>query len=382
MDRNGGGHRNQDPPPPPASPPPPLPPAYLENPHLQFSHRDRAPLLPTESRIAYTQGYFPRVVKSLDSLLSEINEVTTEAIKSHPDKFITLLVYGGGDKIKEENPNLMKDIQAFLQGLAIKGGEKLRVIDPPKKTNAQRGDFAKPHILLLQHGSPELRAFILWFQTFAFQIDGRKIAFSAVRFDINIRPWFITNITGQIIDDDPNMMTIAVETIKEHLSKDTAFRNHVNKVLTNREVGQSVLERKIIVLASFSLAFIPRATDEVEDTPVWQLAGCPVYDNMKDHRQWLKMIRRTDFHIGDMKYIRSTTEIIGCVWCKAETHSSEDCPLPRLEDWKGPIPTHDFVEPEPYYKPNAETKQRNEKRKARKEKARKSKGKKNPAREK
>lgn len=87
MDRNTGNQGNEDPPPPPPPPPaspPPLPPAYLENPHMQFSRRDPAPLLPTESRIAYTQGYFPRVVKSLNALLSGIDEITAEAIKTNP----------------------------------------------------------------------------------------------------------------------------------------------------------------------------------------------------------------------------------------------------------------------------------------------------------
>ncbi|KAF7421283.1 hypothetical protein PC9H_011805 [Pleurotus ostreatus] len=59
MERDAGGRHDQDPatPSPPRSPPP-LPPAYLENPHMQFSRRDLAPLLPAESRIAFTQGYF------------------------------------------------------------------------------------------------------------------------------------------------------------------------------------------------------------------------------------------------------------------------------------------------------------------------------------
>lgn len=138
MDRNTGNQGNEDPPPPLPPPPaslPPLPPAYLENLHMQFSHRDLAPLLHTESRIAYTQGYFPQVVKSLDALLLGIKEITAEAIKNQPNKFIALLVYGGGDKIKEENPNLMKDIQAFLQGLVIKETHASEDCPYPKVTD-------------------------------------------------------------------------------------------------------------------------------------------------------------------------------------------------------------------------------------------------------
>lgn len=179
------------------------------------------------------------------------------------------------------------------------------------------------------------------------------------------------------MSSDIGEMKKALGAVISDLFDNDGFTREVSKVLTARGIGQSVLERKIIMLSSLSLAFIPRSTDDIEHTPVWQLAGRPLYDNMKDHRQWLKMLRRIAFHIGDMKYLTSTTEIIGCVWCKAETHSSEDCPFPRLEDWKGPIPNHDFVKPEPHYRPDAGVKQREDKKRAKKEKAIRKKGKKN-----
>ncbi|KAL4255511.1 hypothetical protein AB1N83_014248 [Pleurotus pulmonarius] len=348
MDRNAGDRGDQGPPPPPPPPPPPvspppLPPAYLENPHMQFSRRDLAPLLPTESRIAYTQGYFPRVVKSLDALLAGIDEITAEAIKTQPDKFIALLVYGGGDKIKEENPNLMKDIQTFLQGLAIEGSEKLRVIDPPKKDGSNRGAYAKPHILLLQYGSPGLRAFILWFQTFAFQIEGRKIAFSAVRFDISVRPWFITDITGQFVDDDPHMMNIATEVIKQHLSKDTGFRNHVDGCLAKIEKPRSINDRVRDALSTFEIWSMHITDKAKQERVVWQLFAKPIAGDGAEYTEWLRIIKSQRYFIDTaveikLAKLKSTKPYDSCAFCKCETHASEDCPYPKVADWKGPIP--------------------------------------------
>ncbi|KAF9490620.1 hypothetical protein BDN71DRAFT_1434561 [Pleurotus eryngii] len=55
-----------------------------------------------------------------------------------------------------------------------------------------------------------------------------------------------------------------------------------------------------------------------------------------------------------MRLLSLTAEVVGCVWCKAETHSSKHCPFPKLKDWKGPTPdAEDFVKPEPPHRPDA-----------------------------
>ncbi|KAF9491974.1 hypothetical protein BDN71DRAFT_1509878 [Pleurotus eryngii] len=308
---------------------------------MQFSCRDLAPLLPTESRITYTQGYFPQVMKSLDSLLSGINDETAEAIKNQPDNFIALLVYGG-DKIKEENPNLMKDIQSFLQGLAIEGAEKLRVIDPSKKDESNRGTFAKPHILLLQYGSNKLWAFILWFQTFMFQIEGRKTAFSAIRFDIDVHSWFITDIMGQFVEDDPHMMSMALEAIKQTLYMNTKFRNHVDGCLAKIEKPRPINDRVRDALSTFELWSMNIMNKAKQEQVVWQLFAKPIAGDGLEYTEWLYIIKGQHYFIDTaleikLAKIKSAKPYDSCAFCKCKTHTSEDCPYPKVEDWKGPI---------------------------------------------
>ncbi|KAF9493971.1 hypothetical protein BDN71DRAFT_1508030 [Pleurotus eryngii] len=155
----------------------------------QTTHRGLLPLKPTQSCIAYMKATYPRVVKFLDSLLTEIMEATANTVRANPDKYIALLMYGGGNNVKEENPNFTNNIKNFLLGLTITGNERICIVDPPKRDTDKRGEFAKPHILLPHHGSPKLQVYLLWYQSFTFQIKGRKIAFSALWFDANIRPW-------------------------------------------------------------------------------------------------------------------------------------------------------------------------------------------------
>lgn len=315
----------------------------IGNPHTQSTQRGAAPHEPSESRIAYTRAIYPRIIKSLDALTAGILESTAEAIRANPDRYIALLVYGGGNRVKEENPDLMKDIESFLKGLTIEGSERLRVVDPPKSDKASRGEFARPHILLLQDGSPKLRTFILWYQTFAFQIEGRKIAFSALRFDENVRPWFIADITGQVVDDDPNTMTEGLRAITNLLTKDTAFRNHVDACLARTEKPRPIDQRVNDVLNTFELHSMRVTNKEKKETLVWQLFANPIASNGKEYTEWLDIIKSQRYvvdTIHELVLTQSKTDrpYDSCAFCKTETHPEEQCPFPHVADWKGPIP--------------------------------------------
>ncbi|KDQ22942.1 hypothetical protein PLEOSDRAFT_1087412 [Pleurotus ostreatus PC15] len=312
------------------------------NPHAQTTRRGLPPLEPSQSRIAYTKATYPRVVKSLDGLLAEIMEATADAVRANPDKYIALLVYGGGNKVKEENPNLTNDIENFLLGLTIAGNERIRVVDPPKRDTDKRGEFAKPHILLLHHGSPELRAYLLWYQTFAFQIEGRKIAFSALRFDAGVRPWFITDIVGRAVCDDPEAIREGLTTITSALAKDTEFRNHVDACLAKVENPRSIDERVQDTLKSFEMYSMRVTNKEKKETTVWQLFANPIANNGLEFKEWLRIITSRRYIIDeiDEMFIRSKNlkPYDSCAFCKSEIHPEEQCPFPLVADWKGPIP--------------------------------------------
>ncbi|KAL4255513.1 hypothetical protein AB1N83_014247 [Pleurotus pulmonarius] len=347
-----------------------------ENPHWDVIPKQTTPPATT---IPYTVVDTPRMVYKHSTLLGNVRGEVKAMLDEKRDSTVLILPLGAGNRFVRDNPRYTKQVLTFIRSLETAEGQAVTLAPPAHQFEPPaKARFALPFAYIAGNVAPELRSFLLHRQTFAFKVQGKEMAFQAVEPPREApSSWVITNFTGGCVSNDIGEMKKALGAIISDLFGNDAFTREVNKVLMARDVGQSVLERKIIVLSSFSLAFIPRSTDDVEHTPVWQLAGRPLHDNMKDHRQWLKVLRRAAFHIGDMKYLTSTTEIIGCVWCKAETHSSEDCPFPRLEDWKGPIPNHDFVKPEPHYKPDAGAKQREDRKRAKKEKAIRKKGKKN-----
>ncbi|KAJ8690309.1 hypothetical protein PTI98_011744 [Pleurotus ostreatus] len=312
------------------------------NPHAQSSQRGPPPPEPTQSRIAYTRATYPRVVKSLDALLAEILETTADIIRAQPDKYLALLIYGGGNKIKEENPSLMADIQGFLQGLSIEGSERLRVVDPPKQDNEKKGEFAKPHILLLKNGSPKLRAYLTWYQTFAFQTEGRRIAFSALPFDANVRPWFIADITGQAVTDDPAAVHEGLLAITQSLSADTEFRNHVDACLAKVELPRSIDERVRGALSTFEIHSMRVTNKEKKEVIVWQLYANPIAGNGQEYKEWLTIITSRRYVIDEIDEIFMRTKTLkpydSCAFCKSEIHPEVQCPFPLVADWKGPIP--------------------------------------------
>ncbi|KAF4576934.1 hypothetical protein EYR36_004918 [Pleurotus pulmonarius] len=349
-DRSSAGQTPRPPQPTQAQPPQPThapqatPPAQppLTNPHTQSSRSGLPPLEPTASRIAYTRATYPKVIKSLDALLQGIKDTAAEAARANPDKYVALLIYGGGNKVKEENPSLADDIEAFLKGLAIEGNEGLRIIDPPKQDVNNHGEFSKPHILLLQHASPELRAYILWYQTFAFQVEGRKIAFSALKLDPEMRSWFITDMIGQAVSEDPAAIHQGLATLKGVLVTDTKFRNHVDACLAKVEPPRPIDERVRDVLDTFEIHSAQVTSREKKEVLVWQLFARPVAGNGIEFNEWRERITSHRYFIDEMyefsPRIKDKRVYDSCAFCKSDTHPEEQCPFPLVADWKGPIP--------------------------------------------
>ncbi|KAF4571262.1 hypothetical protein EYR36_008591 [Pleurotus pulmonarius] len=313
MDRSSAGQTPRPPQPTQAQPPQPThasqatPPAQppLTNPHTQSSRSGLPPLEPTASRIAYTRATYPKVVK-------------------------------------EENPSLADDIKAFLKGLAIEGNEGLRIIDPPKQDVNNHGEFSKPHILLLQHASPELRAYILWYKTFAFQVEGRKIAFSALKLDPEMRSWFIADMIGQAVSEDPAAIHQGLAALKRVLVTDTKFRNHVDACLAKVEPPRPIDERVRDVLDTFEIHSARVTSREKKEVLVWQLFARPVAGNAIEFNEWRERITSHQYFIDEMyefsPRIKDKRVYDSCAFCKSDTHPEEQCPFPLVADWKGPIP--------------------------------------------
>ncbi|KAF4576933.1 hypothetical protein EYR36_004917 [Pleurotus pulmonarius] len=328
--------------------------------------------------IPFTANPLPRIVYRASTVLGNVKDTVKKKLEEKRDSTVMLIPMGAGNRFTQGNPRYPDQILTFLR--TLRGAETSRItIAPPTSQFAPpaKARFALPFAYIAGNVPNDLRETLIHRQTFAFQIDGKKYVFHAVAVpDETPTSWVIANFDGGCVTPDIDEMKEALEAILNTLFNDDIFTRQVNSALSKKNVGNSVLERKVIALSSMSLTYIPRKDEKGGETPVWQLAGRPVHDNPKDHRQWLKTIRRTNFDIGDMKTLTATKDQVGCVWCKAETHSSEGCPFPKLLDWKGPVPDiNEFVRPEPPYAPDASRKERKAERKSRKEKENRSGGK-------
>ena len=155
------------------------------------------------------------------------------------------------------------------------------------------------------------------------------------------------DFTRSFVSAEPAHMTHALCAITTTLIDDRNFANVTNNHLAKKGIGATTTEQALISLSTFRLTFIPRAVEDSTERPIWQLQGMPISDNLKDHRAWLQMIRWTTFMVDQIICLEPDKAPFGCIWCKAETHSNKNCPLPSVDDWKGPIPDHGYLAPDP-----------------------------------
>ena len=127
---------------------------------------------------------------------------------------------------------LGKDIEHSIQSLGYINSGNVRVT-PPRAKYPPSDDFGKPHILLLSNMTRELLAYLVYQQTFAFEMskeDGqKKIAFHALPFDKTAQSWIITDISGSFVTDNDDVRMSALAMVKSILSCDWNFRNIVNR---------------------------------------------------------------------------------------------------------------------------------------------------------
>ncbi|KAF7420859.1 hypothetical protein PC9H_011377 [Pleurotus ostreatus] len=331
----------------------PLPPEMKErNPHWGSIPGEDAT---TATTIPFTTSPLPKIAHKNSTLVGNMRDGLKKRLETSKDTSVLIIPFGAGNRFTRDNPRYAEQVATFLQSLEGAGPNKISVAPPSHQfAPPTKAHFAMPFAYIATNIPPRIRDLLVRRQTFAFEIDGKKHAFNATEIP-GERPtsWVIANFAGGCITNNLDDMTAALEAIINTLFDNDGIAREINKALAGKGVGGSVLERKAIALSTMSLSFVARKDEHGDDSPVWQLAGRPVHDNLKEHRAWLKAIRRITFELNDMKSIVSTPENVGCVWCKAETHSSETCPFPQLKDWKGPTHVGEgFVKPEPPYRPD------------------------------
>ncbi|KAF8225235.1 hypothetical protein L208DRAFT_1307241 [Tricholoma matsutake] len=281
-------------------------------------------------------------------LFGNLHEETLRQVQNSPQHYTALIPFGAGSRLTQDHPNLSKDFETFLKSFRFDGSDRLQVTHPtPNLQPDPQTRFSKPFPYLLLHSPEPLHQLLLWQQTFAFQINARCLAFNAVRIDPQARSWVIVNFAGPFVSTAHTHMINTLHTITTTLMDDRTFSNVTNNHLAKMGIGATVMERVLISLSTFRLTFIPRTGGDGSKKPIWQLQGMPVSDNLKDHQVWLRIIRRTTFLVDQVVCLEPDKAPFGCIWCKAETHSNENCPLPSVDDWKGPIPDPGYLTPDP-----------------------------------
>ena len=321
---------------------------HASNPHYGITQASEKPEQPPTIPIPYTTERFPKLTPSYATLFGNLNEATTKQVRSHPGCYIALIPFGAGQRLTQDNPELAKDLETFLKSLGFPGSNHLQVARPtPSVVPPNRARFAKPFPYLLLNAPEPLCRLLLWQQTFAFQINSKHLAFNAVSPDVQVESWVILNLSGSFVTPEQLHMINALRTIATTLMTDRAFLSMTNTQLAKRGIGKTATERAMISISTFRLTFIPRTLEDGIEQPIWQLQGMPISRDLKTHLVWLRIIRRTHFMVNNILSLEPDKSPFGCVWCKAETHSSENCPLPNTNDWKGPTPAHEYLTPDP-----------------------------------
>ncbi|KAJ8473797.1 hypothetical protein ONZ45_g16165 [Pleurotus djamor] len=281
---------------------------------------------------------YPRLIKSQGALLGEIAMDTVEKIKANPEEHLTLLIFGAGDALRAENPLLIRHVQSFIKSLCAPGMPEPEVADPPKFNPQASSEWGKPHVYILSDISNDLRDYLLWFQTFAFQIQNFRIAISALPLDENIYPWYICDFYSLYIDGEQRTRDNVMRTIKNTLKTNADFRNLVDTCVGMLDTRFANLDQRVeATLRTFE--FVQVALED--DIYVLQLYAEPIAIDAATHNRWINIITHQRYFVSMNKLKVQTRDdrmYMSCRFCKDDTHDVNRCPFPLVEDWKGPIP--------------------------------------------
>jgi len=304
------------------------------NPHLQSSKRGVEPTQKAAPNTkAFTCATFPRIVLPIRDLLGNIADTQRIAIEESPNRFLAILPFGAGMDYNTDaaNRNAEAEMEDLIRGLGFDntGLDVVKAVPkyPPKRK------YEKPWIYILEGGSPALRQFLEWQQTFSFETR----TFSVIPFDPNTESWVITNICGSIVTEDQTALKTILLTIKKTLWENPEFRRVTNKCFAEARIEGSVSERVFKATTSYTLSFIECNDSNGNRDPILQLMGKPIATNPNDHQEYLTIIRKVKFWKG-IRPFESTKRAVNCACCKADTHPGHSCPFARVQGWLGPKP--------------------------------------------
>jgi hypothetical protein len=195
-----------------------------------------------------------------------------DGIKAAPADHIAILPHGGGRNFYQQRPHANREVVAFLETIDLVTGDIDVALPYAFKVAKQGRDFDGPWPMILTGASDDLKAFLLWHQTFSVN---DKLTFHAIPFDLDVESWVIMTISGDAVRDDARSKAKALGQIKRRLWADTQFVNFVNTVLAKAGVSGSPNQRVVEATKSFELTYVDTGNVKGEHAPVYQLTGKP-----------------------------------------------------------------------------------------------------------
>ncbi|KAG6894619.1 hypothetical protein C0992_005383, partial [Termitomyces sp. T32_za158] len=305
-----------------------------ENPASQMTQGGDQPHIPAVNSTTFTQSPVPRAVIPYKRLIANLDQGLVDMVERAPEEHLAIIPFGAGSKLYKNQPMLSAHIALFLEALAI-GANEIEVSKAVWRNKpSNKKDYETPWTLILAGASQELKDFLVWQQTFAVS---KELTFTVVPFDMNLRSWVITNISGGAVKEGEGPKRIALGTLKKALWENQRFRVIANKILADQGVPGSARQRAHRATTTFDLTYIASQDVNGNSAPVWQLTGKPLTTDDELHAVFKLEVCRTRVMVG-LHYLDMEKRLVECAWCKADSHPAHACPLPKVDDWMGPCP--------------------------------------------
>ena len=107
--------------------------------------------------------------------------------------------------------------------------------------------------------------------------------------------------------------------------------------MAEAKIEGSINEWAFLATKSYKLSYITNKDQNGDEAPTWLLTWKPITNNDEKHREYPKIIHGTKFFVRIYALLLEE-KFVNCVWCKSDTHPGHQCPLPWVEDWRGPKP--------------------------------------------
>ena len=220
-------------------------------------------------------------------------------------------------------------LRNYTNNLRLIAQSKSRQSRTKVAPSSSKSKFARPWAMFMVGGTPELIAYLIWYQTFAIS---KGLTFSVLKLEDDAQSWVLCNFTGDCVD--PKNADEIMTVIKRTLWLDDAFRAYVFTALTHMGVPGNINDHAVYATETFTLTFFNNTDQYGQPATVVQLRGRPIPNSKGDCSDYVAFFRKIRFWV-DMDLLKLAGKVV-CQLCKAEIHPTYDCTFPQTEGWLGP----------------------------------------------